>query len=336
MDNVVHSQFSSHTSKMGEGLTTGSDILSSEELESVVYNGRVDDLSFVTGSPVDASVRPTLSSDKLVDRKQDFSVLLTKLTMDKKQSREDEVREIMTRLIRLLKMSAGDVHTGPDFISPLNAEYAYVAGGHLLCEVAREAKLLLEGQFGTIGSIVQLGFAVCLDPEQFMSHNGEHIYGHHEVVRLVIHRLLRLLEGLKSQCASLATSSTARSYAAVFLSLVSAYEHYYGDTITMHTDLTSSKVLDKVLALSHSMSHRFSVEDQAKVAARHDKGFFLNHVTKRYRGDVIEQENAVLAGIPRYSRSALSLQRKAVRALMVRRHYWQDSLLIVGFYLYLF
>ena len=146
---------------MSTKLATENDPSSSEEPISVVFNGKVDDLSFLTGSPVDASVRPSLSTDKLVDRKQDFSNLLTRLTMEKRQSREEEIREILTRLIRLLKMSAGDVCIGSDFISPLNAEYAYVSNGHLLCEVAREAKVLLDGQYGTIGSIVQLTFAVC-------------------------------------------------------------------------------------------------------------------------------------------------------------------------------
>jgi hypothetical protein len=95
---------------------------------SVAFVKPVTDLSFVTGSPVDEAVQPaTLSGKTLVEGSQALSPLV-KLTVGLRQNREDEVRDILSRLVSLLKSSSGTIPTGPMYISPLNAEYYYTQG----------------------------------------------------------------------------------------------------------------------------------------------------------------------------------------------------------------
>ena len=97
---------------------------------SVVFTKPAADVSFLTGSPVDDSVPlPARPGHKLVDGNQPVSRLL-KMTLARRQGREDEIRDILTRLIELLRSSCGVITTTAEYISPLNAEYYYAAAGH--------------------------------------------------------------------------------------------------------------------------------------------------------------------------------------------------------------
>lgn len=304
------------------------------------------DVTFMVGGPVDDSVEVTSKTQTdgslhhLVENYQRLSPLVH-LTACRRFDREEEVRSILNRLVNLLKSSSGDIPLTNLIISPLTAEYYYAAAGHSISEIAREVKMIYEGEYHTYSSIVQLTFVCCLDPIHFFSRAGEEVYGDQQVCRLLVHRLVRLCEGLLFRASSLATSTTGRAYAAIFAALVTDYEHYYGNSCGKSVADFSSSVYSganvhrSVLSLYNAICHRYDNEARAMLQDTSDisSNYFMDKTKfsfkssflgKRHSGASQMQENAVLVGSVDYTRAGLSLQRKAIRSLLVRKHYSQS------------
>ena len=292
------------------------------------------------GSDIGSVLRPTNPVDVtcitggIVDGdgidKQALSQLINMSNADI-LTKSDSVRDIIARLIRLLRTRLPGSIFEDDAVN-----YSCSSAGHIFAELARELKGTLEGNSRTVGDIVQLTVAICLAPLPFTSEAGVSVFGIQRHALHLVRRLIKVLEIVKRTPATMVSSTPARVYAALFYRTVAEYNWLYsiGDSYLSSADdsnlrklvpamhFYNSKVV--VTQLFSSISSLYLGESGALVAPQCEPtgSVFLRMPESRvfsHRRDV--NRNASLSGTLPFSEGSFAVQTSALKDLFTRKHY---------------